>query len=123
MLEYDFVICYKKGIDNTAADALSRNVISTPTDKFIATMSDDSGDIISAQGNDDFIQDVKAFVKKGTLPCHTVGYRNKVEKTGKDAFLDKGLDEPSHTFSIFCPFHPGCFEENRHGRGSRRICR
>ena len=49
-------------------------------------MSDDSGDIISAQDNDDFIQDVKAFVKKGTLPCHTVGYRNKVEKTGKDAF-------------------------------------
>ena len=71
MLEYDFVICYKKGIDNTAADALSRNVITTPTDKFIATMSDDSGDIISAQDNDDFIQDVKAFVKKGTLPCHT----------------------------------------------------
>ena len=45
------------------------------TDKFIATMSDDSGDIISAQDNDDIIQDVKAFVKKGTLPCHTVGYR------------------------------------------------
>ena len=54
-------------------------------------MSDDSGDIISAQDNDDFIQDVKAFVKKGTLPCHTVGYRNKVERTGKDAFLDKGI--------------------------------
>ena len=51
MLEYDFVICYKKGIDKTAADALSRNVITTPTDKFIATMSDDSGDIISAQDN------------------------------------------------------------------------
>ena len=30
MLEYDFVICYKKGIDNTAADALSRNVITRP---------------------------------------------------------------------------------------------
>ena len=54
-------------------------------------MSDDSGDIISAQDNDNFIQDVKAFLKKGTLPCHTVDYRNKVEKTGKDAFLDKGI--------------------------------
>ena len=52
-------------------------------------MSDDSGDIISAQDNDDFIQDVKAFIKKGTLPCHMVG--NKVEKTGKDAFIDKGI--------------------------------
>ena len=87
MLEYAFVICYRKGIDNTAADALSRNVVPTLTDKFIARMSDDSGDIITAQNNDAFIQDVKAYVKKGTLPCHTVGYRNKVEKTGKDAVI------------------------------------
>ena len=120
MLEYDFVICYKKGIDNTAADALSRNVYSTPTDKFITTMSDDSGDIISAQDNDDFIQDVKAFVKKGTLPCHTVGYRKGRFHRQWDC-LD--MDEASHSFTLFCPPYPGCFEEDRLGRGSRRICR
>ena len=118
MLEYDFVICYKKGSDNTAVDALSRNVISTPTDKFIATMPDDSGDIITAQENDTFIQDVKAYVKKGTLPCHTVVYRNKVEKTGKDAFIDKGMDETSHWFSVLCTSYTGCFEEDCHGCGS-----
>ena len=67
ILKYDFVIAYRKGIDNTAADALSRNVVPTPTDTFIAMMSDDSEDIITAQNNDAFIQDVKAFVKKGTL--------------------------------------------------------
>ena len=62
MLEYDFVISYRKGIDNTAADSLSRNVVPTPTDTFIATMSDDSGDIITTENNDAFIQDVKTYV-------------------------------------------------------------
>ena len=52
-------------------------------------MYDDSEDIITAQNNNAFIQDIKAYIKKGTLLCHTVGNRNKVEKTGKDAFINK----------------------------------
>ena len=64
MLEYDFKISYRKGIDNTAANALLRNVVATPTATFIAIMSDDSEHIISAQNNDPFIQDFELMCKK-----------------------------------------------------------
>ena len=43
LLEYDFKINYRQGASNSAADALSRNV-SERTDRFIMSMSDDSGD-------------------------------------------------------------------------------
>ena len=89
MFEYDFKISYRKGIENTVADALSCNVVSTPTDTFIAMILDDTGDIVTVQNNNAFIQDVKAYVKKGMSPCHTVAYSNKVKKTEKDANIDK----------------------------------
>ena len=56
-------------------------------------MTDNFGDIITAQNNDAFIQNSKAYVKKGTLPFHTAGYRNKVEKTGKDTIIPRHVPE------------------------------
>ena len=58
--KYSFRINYRKGLDNTVADALSRNVAMVDgdaTDFFINTMSDDSGDIIIAQKEDAFFSD------------------------------------------------------------------
>jgi len=84
MLEYDFKVNYKKGLDNAAADALSRNAI-------ISALSDESGDLKEAQQSDPFCQDVRRFLKTGELPDHTLGYKSKVEKTAKDCFIDAGL--------------------------------
>jgi transposase InsO family protein len=93
MLEYDFQICYKKGVDNSVADALSRNVALSDekTNAFINTMNDDSGTILEAQNNDAFIRDVRHYVQTGSLPNHTLAYRSKVERVGKDSFLSHGL--------------------------------
>jgi transposase InsO family protein len=93
MLEYDFQISYKKGKDNSVADALSRNVAieSDKTLAFIETMNDDSGSIIDAQNDDPFIRDVRHYVQTGILPNHTLAYRSKVEKVGKDCFLSHNL--------------------------------
>jgi len=91
MLEYDFKINYKKGLLNSAADALSRNVVMTPTDKFIATMSDDSGDIVTAQKNDPLVADVRNYLLKNILPDHSLGYRSKIEKIGADCFIENDI--------------------------------
>ena len=84
ILEYDLTIQYRKGIDNSAADALSRNVYEQPIEKFLASMSDVSGDIVRAQDHDPLVKDVKTFLLAGVLPSHTPGYRAKIEKISKN---------------------------------------
>ena len=84
MLEFDFKIHYRKGKNNAAADALSRNTL-------IASLSDNSGDLLKAQSEDPFVSDVKAFLEKGVMPDNTLGYRSKVERCAKDSFIEKGL--------------------------------
>ena len=34
---------------------------------------------------------VKNFLRTGALPNHTLGYRSKVEKIGKDCFIDRHI--------------------------------
>jgi putative transposase len=90
MLEYDFSIRYKKGLENTAADALSRNAVEVlALDKFLDTMKDESGDVVKAQRSDPFIRDMIKFLTRGELQGHSPGYRSKIEKHSKDCFFDK----------------------------------
>jgi len=110
MLEYDFAIQYRKGVDNSVADALSRNTESQPVEKFLASMSDESGDIVKAQDQDPLVKDVKSFLLTGILPSHTPGYRAKVEKIAKNCFMSEGavwmtlkrVGYPDHTV-LLCP--------------------
>jgi len=84
MLEYDFRVNYKKGLDNGAADALSRNAI-------VAALSDSSGDLREAQAADPFCRDIRQYLESRILPGHTLGYKAKVERIAKDCFVDDGL--------------------------------
>ena len=72
LLEYGFKINYCQGVNNSAADALSRNV-SDRTDRFISSMSDDSGDVIAEQKLDPFIMDVRDFILKNKTPGGSPG--------------------------------------------------
>ena len=90
LLEYDFKINYRQGASNTAADALSRNV-SDKTERFISSMSDDSGDVIAEQKLDPFIMDVRDFILKNKTPGGSPGYKSKVLRVAKMAFFNKGL--------------------------------
>ena len=85
MLEYDFKVNYRKGLNNVAV------LLHDPMDVFIHQMFDDSGDIVSAQQEDAFVCDVRNFLCDGTLPNHSLGYRSKVEKIGKDCFVDQNI--------------------------------
>ena len=98
LLVFDFTINYRKGDLNTAADALSRNV---PTgsgepdlavDKFISSMSDESGSIFMAQKNDLLISDIKQFLAKNVFPAKAnPGYKQKIERLAKDCFVERNL--------------------------------
>ena len=89
-LEYDFKINYRQGDSNSAADALSRNV-ALKTDRFLYTMSDESGDIIAEQKNYNFVSDVRDLFLKNKSPRGSPGYNAKVAKVASNCFLDKGV--------------------------------
>ena len=90
LLEYDFKIDYRQGASNSAADALSRNV-PLKTDRFLYTMSDESGDIIAEQKNDNFVSDVRDLFLKNKSPRGSPGYNAKVAKVASNCFLDEGV--------------------------------
>ena len=75
---------------NSAADSLSGNVALKP-DRFLYTMSDESGDIISEQKNYRFVSDVRDFFLKSKSPRGFPGYYAKVAKVASNCFLDKGV--------------------------------
>ena len=83
MLEFDFKINYRKGKNNAAADALSRNTL-------IASLSDNSGDLRKAQEEDPFVRDVRAYLEKGVVSDNTIGYRSKLRGVPKTVLLKKG---------------------------------
>ena len=86
LLEFDFTINYRKNDLNTTADALSWNV---PTDsgeqdlaveKFILSMTDESGSIFLVQKNDPLISDIRQFLRKNFFPLKSIpGYKQKIE--------------------------------------------
>ena len=90
LLEYDFAIHYRKGIENSAADALSRNAVSA-TEQFLYTLLDESGNLASAQKLDPFIMDVRDLLVKNVQPGGSPGYKAKVHRVTANCFMDKGV--------------------------------
>ena len=90
LLEYDFSIHHQKGIDNSAADALSGKAVSA-TDRFLYTMSDESGNLAFAQILDPFIMDVRDLLVKNVQPGGSPGYKAKVHRMTANCFMDKGV--------------------------------
>ena len=98
MMEYDFSLHYRKGVDNEVADALSRNPVScAPRSEFepteamraepVAALSDNSGDLKSAQQEDPLCQDIRAWIDQGIVPQGTDSYAQMVMRIGKDAMV------------------------------------
>ena len=90
LLEYDFAIHYRKGIENSAADALSRNAVSA-TEQFLYTLLDESGNLASAQKLDPFIMDVRDLLVKNVQPGGSPGYKAKVRRVTANCFMEKGV--------------------------------
>ena len=77
MLEYNFKINYRLGASNSADDALSHNV-ALKVARFLYSMSDESGDIIAEQKNNNFVRDVRVLFLKSKYPKVSPGYNAKV---------------------------------------------
>ena len=106
LLEYDFTVNYIKGSDNSAADALSRNVaaviehrrmlpVNLRDDKqvshFIESLSDSSGSLLEAQRRDPFIKDVFTHLNGETVTTNQEQYAKKVKRIAQDSLLKDGV--------------------------------
>ena len=80
LLEHDFAIHYKKGPENTVADALSRNPIEVLDDKCEGGLS-----LKEEQAKDPFCRDVREYLKAGVLPHGSDGYVKKVLRVSEGA--------------------------------------
>jgi len=80
LLEHDMELKYKKGEENTVADALSRNPVDVLDDK-----CEEGTSLKKEQEKDAFCNDVKHYLQTGVLPTHSDGYVNKVLRVSKDA--------------------------------------
>ena len=88
MLEYDFVLRYKKGEDNAVADYLSRNVV---VDALKATLEDEKS-VEQEQLEDDKIAKVRRFIEsEGKIKPEDPSEAKWVEKTAADCFVENGL--------------------------------
>ena len=104
LLQYDFTVNYIKGSDNSAVDALSRNVAAVIEHRrmlpvnlrdnvqvkhFIASLSDSS--IIEAQSKDWFIKDVLTHLNGDPVVTNQEQYAKKVKRIAQDAVLKDGV--------------------------------
>ena len=105
LLEYDFTVNYIKGSDNSAADALSRNVAAIESKRMlpvdmgdesqvtglIASLEDASGSLAKAQRVDPFLRDIYCALKGESFPASSEAYVNKVQRWANDSFLKNGV--------------------------------
>ncbi len=89
MTEYTFEMRYKPGKENAIADYLSRNVV--------ASLEDDSGNLLSEQTKDTQICDIAQFLKIGRLPKGDKAYIQRVRRIAKECILIEKLVWYEHT--------------------------
>lgn len=82
MNKYDFVVEYKKGVDNTVADYLSRNSL--------AALNVTVDEMLRLQCTDEAVQEVVRYLSHGALPGDQAA-RRRVHLHAQSCYLDKGL--------------------------------
>ena len=82
MNQYDFVVEYKKGVDNTVADFLSRNAI--------AALQVSVDEMLRLQSTDEAVQEIVAYLSTGQLPSREAD-RRRVHLHAQSCFLEDGI--------------------------------
>ena len=85
MLEYNFILKYRPGKSNTAADFLSRNALVSSLEKEAEPLS-----LRQLQQEDERLKDVITFLENGELPQREKGYVKFVRQLGQECFIENG---------------------------------